>query len=112
MKIDKELLKGSTNLLVLSLLEKEDLYGYQLIKRLKEQSNDVFDLKEGTLYPILHNLEEYNYIESYWDELNNRKRKYYKITKNGMEYLNFKVKEWQIFSGGINNVIGGILYGN
>ena len=112
MKIDKELLRGSTNLLVLGLLEKEDLYGYQLIKKLKEQSNDVFDLKEGTLYPILHNLEENSFIESYWDELNSRKRKYYKITKNGKKYLNSKVKEWQIFSEGINNVIGGILYGN
>ncbi len=58
MKINKELMKGSTTLLVLRLLETENMYGYEMIKDLKERSENVFELKEGTLYPILHALEE------------------------------------------------------
>lgn len=58
MKIDKELMKGSTNLLVLSLLQEKNMYGYQMIKRLSEKSNNLFELQEGTVYPILHGLEE------------------------------------------------------
>ena len=58
MKISKELIKGSTSMLVLSLLEKENMYGYQMIKELSRKSKNLFELKEGTLYPILHNLEQ------------------------------------------------------
>ena len=68
MKINKELLKGSTSLLVLRLLETENMYGYEMINTLKERSENVFELKEGTLYPILHSLEENGWIDSYWDE--------------------------------------------
>ena len=57
MKIDKSLMSGSTTLLVLSLLSGEEMYGYQMITELARRSNHVFDLKEGTLYPILHGLE-------------------------------------------------------
>ena len=86
MKISRELLKGSTNMLILSLLEKENMYGYQMIKELSKKSNNVFEFQEGTLYPILHHLEEKNYIISYWDEKGAKKRKYYSITKEGKKY--------------------------
>ena len=66
MKINKELLKGSTSMLVLSLLENENMYGYQMIKELSRKSKELFELKEGTLYPILHALEQKNYIISYF----------------------------------------------
>lgn len=110
MKINKELLKGSTSLLVLNLLSKEDMYGYQIIKKLTELSDNVFELKEGTLYPILHSLEENNYILSYWDDSTSKKRKYYNITDLGKKTLLEKEKEWKIFSKGMNNVIGGVLF--
>ena len=86
MKVSKELLKGSTDLLVLSLIEKEPMYGYQMIKELSLKSQDIFVLQEGTLYPILHSLEEKNYISSYWDETGAKKRKYYTITKDGKKH--------------------------
>ena len=70
MKLSKELLKGSTDMLVLSILENESMYGYQMIKKLREKSNNIFNLQEGTLYPILHNLESKDYITSYWDTTN------------------------------------------
>ena len=110
MKLSKELLKGSTDMLVLSIIENESMYGYQMIKKLREKSNNIFNLQEGTLYPILHNLESKGYITSYWDTTNSKKRKYYTITKDGKKYLKDKKEEWKIFSNGINDVVGGILY--
>ena len=111
MKLDRELLKGSTNMLVLSLLENEDMYGYQMIKRLSEKSQNVFMLQEGTLYPILHSLEEKNFISSYWDNTGTKKRKYYSITKDGKKHLKEKKEEWRIFAGGVSQVIGSVLFG-
>ena len=111
LKLNKELLKGSTNMLVLSLLEEKNMYGYEMIKELTIKSEKVFEFKEGTLYPILHSLEEKNYITSYWDETGVKKRKYYSITKEGKKHLKEKKEEWQIFSGGINQVLGGALFG-
>lgn len=111
MKLNKELLKGSTDMLVLSLLEEKNMYGYEMIKELTIKSENVFEFKEGTLYPILHNLEEKNYITSYWDETGAKKRKYYTITKQGKKHLKEKKEEWKIFSGGINQVLGGVLFG-
>lgn len=111
MKINKELLKGSNSMLVLSLLENENMYGYQIIKELKKKSKELFELKEGTLYPILHALEQKNYIISYWDETGTKKRKYYSITKDGKKHLKEKKEEWECFSNGINEVLGGVLFG-
>lgn len=112
MKINKELLKGSTTMLVLRLLETENMYGYEMIKDLKERSEDVFELKEGTLYPILHSLEENGLIDSYWDESTAKKRKYYTITKEGRKHLKDKKEEWKIFRGGIDKVLGGAWLAN
>ena len=98
-------------MLVLSLLENEDMYGYQMIKKLKEKSQNIFEFQEGTLYPILHNLEERNYICSYWDDTGSKKRKYYSITKEGKKHLKEKKQEWQTFSNGVNQVVGGVLFG-
>lgn len=110
MKINKELLKGSTTMLVLNLLSNENMYGYQMIKTLSEKSENIFELKEGTLYPILHTLEENNLISSYWDETTGKKRKYYSITKEGKKHLDAKKEEWKIFSDGINAVLGGVSF--
>ena len=111
LRISRELLKGSTNMLVLSLLENEDMYGYEMIRKLTEKSENIFELQEGTLYPILHGLEEKNYITSYWDETGKKKRKYYSITNEGKKYLKEKKEEWRTFSSGINQVVGGVLFG-
>ncbi len=110
MKIDKELLKGSTDLLVLSVLENKNMYGYQMIKEIKMKSKDLFEFQEGTLYPILHKLEEKKYISSYWDEVCGKKRKYYTITTEGKRHYKAKKEEWRNFSGSVNQVIGGVLF--
>ena len=99
--------KGSTGLLVLSVISKTDMYGYQIIKTLEVMSENVFSLNEGTLYPILHSLEKEGSLESYWCEAEGRKRKYYKITESGLAELADKKREWQSFSGAVSKVLGG-----
>lgn len=106
MKVNKELLKGSTTVLILSLLNRQNMYGYEMIKAIELKSKNVFSFKEGTLYPILHTLENENYIESYWESgLGSRKRKYYKITDSGKKILFEKEQEWKLFSSTVNNVL-------
>lgn len=99
-------------MIVLSILEKENMYGYQMIKKMQEQSNNIFELGEGTLYPILHSLEEKGYITSYWDETSSKKRKYYAITEKGKKQLKEKKEEWKSFSNGINRLLGGVSFAN
>lgn len=108
MKISKELLKGTTTLLILQLLKEGDKYGYEMTKELENRSEALFTLKEGTLYPILHNLENEGMIEAYWEDTQLvRKRKYYRITKKGMKLLGAKKEEWEAYSKGVTKIIGG-----
>lgn len=65
MTVDKSLLAGSTTMLVLKLLDGQDMYGYQMIEELSRRSEHAFALKTGTLYPLLHSLEEKELIRSY-----------------------------------------------
>lgn len=105
MNIRKELTKGSSAMLVLSVLEKEDLYGYMIIKRIYERSETVFSFKEGTLYPILHNFESNGYVKSYTTEVEGRKRKYYKITNKGIKALNDAKEEWNSYTVAVRKVL-------
>ena len=108
MKISKELLKGSTAIMILKVIAEEDSYGYRIVQTLAERSGDLFKLNEGTLYPILHTLEKEGIIESYRKETEGgRERKYYRITSQGRVYLAEKVSEWKIFSDSVNRVLEG-----
>lgn len=108
MKLDKGLIGGSTVLLVLSLLSKKDRYGYDIIKELEVRSDNTFSFKEGTLYPVLHKLENKGYVKSYLSKGDTGKeRKYYKITENGKKQLNEEIKKWEAYSTSIAKVIGG-----
>ena len=97
-------------MLILEMVKDENMYGYQMIKKLKIKSENVFEFQEGTLYPILHKLEEKGWITSYWDEVAGKKRKYYAITEDGKKHLKSKKEEWQLFSTNVNKVIGGVLF--
>lgn len=108
MKISKELLKGSTTTLILSLLNSKPMYGYEIIKELESKSNGIFSFKEGTIYPILHSLEEKELIVSYWGEgTGKRKRKYYKINNQGKETIVEKKEEWSVFKNAVDEVLSG-----
>ena len=106
LNIKKELTKGSSAMLVLSVLEKEELYGYMIIKRISERSENAFNFKEGTLYPILHNFEANGYVKSYTVQTEGRTRKYYKITDKGIKTLNEAKEEWSAYTSAVRKVIG------
>lgn len=106
MKPNKELMKGSTVILILTLLDRSDLYGYEMTKEMERASDGIFTLKEGTLYPILHALESDRFVESYWDEKEGRKRKYYRLTKQGKAELHTKQQEWRLFRNAVDRVLG------
>lgn len=109
MTLDKSLLTGSTTMLILKLLEGTDMYGYQMIEELNRKSNNVFELKAGTLYPLLHSLEQKDMLASYEKTADQaRIRKYYSITPKGRKYLQEKTKEWQVYFTAVNNVLGGV----
>lgn len=108
MKFDKGLMAGSGTMLVLSLLEGGDMYGYQMIEELARRSGDLFQMKEGTLYPILHGLEKGKYLSSYQQEApTGRVRKYYRLTRRGKELLDDKRTEWAVFHQGVEQVLSG-----
>ena len=108
MAIDKSLQTGSTGLLLLRLLEEQDLYGYEMIELLAERSNNVFSLKAGTLYPLLHNLERQGYLTSYERAAETSKvRKYYSITPKGNRFLREKESELGHFTDAVNRVLKG-----
>ena len=108
MKFDKGLVAGSSTMLILALLESGDMYGYQMIEELARRSNDAFQMKEGTLYPILHALEKDKCLSSYQQEApTGRQRKYYKLTKKGKTVLDEKRAEWAAFHHGVDRVLSG-----
>ncbi len=105
MIIDKGYIAGSSRLLVLSLLNEKSYYGYEMIKTLKERSNYIFDMKEGTLYPILHKLENDGYIVSKNMEVSQRTRKVYTITMKGIKQLEKEKKQYNEFTLAMNHVL-------
>jgi len=114
MAIDKSLLTGSTTMLVLKLLDGQDMYGYQMIEELAKRSDHTFELKAGTLYPLLHSLEEKELIFSYEkDEDTQRPRRYYQMSHKGKKLLSQKQAEWEAYAGAVNRVIqGGVSIAN
>ena len=91
--MDREILKGSLEIILLSLLRNKPMYGYEISKTIKSLTENSLIIGEGTLYPALKRLEEKNLIENYFIELDTskKKRKYYKITQLGLNELNLKL---------------------
>lgn len=105
MAIDRTLVSGSMAMMILRLLSEKDMYGYEMIDTLRKRSQNVFELKAGTLYPLLHNLEEKHFLTSYEQEVLGKTRKYYRITKEGKRHLEQKKSEWQEYSRAVTNVL-------
>lgn len=106
--MDKTLLAGSTSMLVMKLLEEKDMYGYQMIEELRRRSDHTFDMKAGTLYPLLHTLEQKGFVEA-WEEVQetNRPRRYYHLTTAGRKQLQEKEAEWRTYAGAVLRVLEG-----
>ena len=111
MELDKSLVSGSMALLIMKLLEDGDKYGYQMIEELKQRSDDTFHLKAGTLYPLLHSLEQKGFIEAWEENAGGRPRRYYRLTERGRGQLAEKEAEWRSYTRGVSLVLeGGALY--
>jgi PadR family transcriptional regulator PadR len=101
----RELLKGSTETLLLSLLAEEAMYGYQLVREMERRSSGYFRFKEGTLYPALHRLEKDKLVVSSWGSSpSGQNRKYYHITEQGKAQLDSMIQEWNRFAAAVNLV--------
>jgi len=106
MATDSSLFSGSMTMLVLKLLEEKDMYGYEMIDTLAQRSNNVFEMRAGTLYPLLRNLVNQKCLTSYEQEVNGKLRKYYSLTTIGKQLLKDKEKTWREYSDAVLSVLG------
>ncbi len=105
MAVEKSLISGSMTMLILRLLSDGDMYGYEMIDTLRKRSQNVFELKAGTLYPLLHGLEEKGLLRVYEKDHGGKTRKYYSITKEGRGLLAKKTEEWEKYAAAVSNVL-------
>ena len=112
MNLDKSFISSSIPLLVMKLLEDGDLYGYQMIEELRRRSDDTFHLKAGTLYPLLHGLEEKEFVTAYERAAaNGKSRRYYHLTDQGHAALREKEASWKTYAKAVGQVLkGGACY--
>ena len=101
-----QLLKGNTDILILSLLEREPMYGYQVIKELERRSQGFFQLGEGTLYPALHRMERARVIQGRWQRLpGGQERRYYSLTRKGERWLGERASAWARFASAVDLIV-------
>lgn len=105
MAFNRDLLRGSLDLMVLSDLADCNRYGYQVLTSLRARSGGRVDLKAGTLYPILYKLEEEGAVRSWWDDTSGRDRKWYALTERGRERLRADAKQWLDYSTCVHTMI-------
>lgn len=102
-----DLLQGTLNVLILRILDLQPLHGWALSQRLKQVSNDVLQVSEGSLYPALHKLEQEGWILAEWKATeNNRRAKFYSLTRAGRKQLAKETAAWDRLSGAISAVLG------
>ena len=104
--MDSRLLSGAVEMLMLEVISHGRTYGYEISQTVDTRSNGYFSLKEGSLYPALHRLEQQKLVKSSWHEVEGRRRKYYELTSAGIKALDAKKQEWQAFASGIQGVLG------
>jgi len=98
--------KGSTDFLILSLLMKRPMYGYEISQQLARISGGYFEMKEGLLYPALHRMQLKGWLTTEWQSVDGRRRKYYALTNPGREALNEQESEWRIFLEQLSGLMG------
>ncbi|HSA56295.1 MAG TPA: PadR family transcriptional regulator [Gemmatimonadaceae bacterium] len=105
--IDREMKKGSAELLILSLIEHEPRHGYDLCKLIESRSRGVLRFHVASLYPLLYRLEQRGWIEGRWvEKAGQRRRRYYRITRDGRKVLAAQRRSWQAFIEAIGRVTG------
>lgn len=101
----RDSLKGHVDLLLLAALETEPAHGYALVERLRERSEGAFDLAEGTVYPSLYRLERRALVASGWEVVGGRRRRVYRLTRNGRRALERERSEWHAFTRAMQAVV-------
>lgn len=103
---DNRLLSGNTDMIILKILSEADSYGYQITQKLSDRSEHLFELKEGTLYPLLHMMENDGMVVSYEKTTESgKKRKYYHITDSGLKHLSARKAAWDSYCSAINQIL-------
>lgn len=104
-RLDRELKKGSAELLILSLLEARPRHGYEVRKLIETRSDGVLKFNAASLYPLLYRLEKRGWIEGKWvEKAGQRRRRYYQLTKDGRQVLAAQRNIWESFVAAINRV--------
>jgi PadR family transcriptional regulator PadR len=104
--MDSELLKGTLSLLILSLLSRKSMYGYEIAATVHRDTDGTFTWREGSLYPNLHKLQADGLITGEWEEKETgRRRRYYHITDKGRAALRDKVQSWNELHRAVNQIL-------
>ena len=106
-KSKAELLQGTLDLLILKTLSTGPMHGYAIAQRIQERSQDVLVVEEGSLYPCLYRMEEKGWIAAQWGKSeNNRRAKYYELTKSGRRQLATEEDSWRKLTAAVAQVLG------
>jgi PadR family transcriptional regulator, regulatory protein PadR len=106
MKFRKELVGSTTATLILSVLSGASLHGYEIVRRINELSDGIFEWQEGTIYPALHKLEDKELIHGQWTEaISGKKRRVYSLTSEGKRMLVADAREWKIYSKAVEGIL-------
>ena len=101
-----DLVQGTLDLLILKVLALEPMHGWAIAQRIRQVSNEVLQVGQGSLYPALHKLEQQGWIEAEWGESdNNRRAKYYRITRDGRRALKEEVAQWERLAAAISGIV-------
>lgn len=107
MDYDREFLTGTVGLLILSLLGERAMYGYELLQEAERRSARQFQLKEGTIYPALHQMERAGLLVAEWRESEaGRARKYYALTAKGRRQAASKRRQWAALAAAVGAILG------
>lgn len=105
MDISKDLVAASSTPLVLAILAEKESYGYAILKRVTELSGGQLQWTDGMLYPVLHRLERFGYVETTWKTAGSgRRRKYYRITNEGRAQLASQQQQWQMVDATLRDI--------
>jgi PadR family transcriptional regulator, regulatory protein PadR len=103
-----ELLQGTLDMLILKALQHEPMHGFGISVRIRQMSDEVLQVEQGSLYPALYRLEDQSWIKSEWGVSdNNRKAKFYSLTATGKKHLNAETANWDRVSAAINMILKG-----
>lgn len=109
MSLSPELLRGSLDLMVLSVLADGPKYGYLIQQQLKAGSGELVNIQAGTLYPVLHRLEKDKYVKARWEQTTGRPRKWYELTAAGRRQLSKRAAAWQEYVDCVQMLLGPVL---